>query len=136
QAYTGLFEIPVNQITAGVLHHANRNYRDERMAATFVLYPKPFGIQAEYNFGRSPEYHKFTNAIITQNLHGGYATLNYKIDLENHTIYPFIRYQYYNGGKKHELDARSYEVKELENGVEWAPNKNFELVVMYTISER
>src|SRR5690606_6410646 len=89
-----------------------------------------------YNFGRGPEYHKFTNAIITQNLHGGYATLNYKIDLENHTIYPFIRYQYYNGGKKHELDARSYEVKELENGVEWAPNKNFELVVMYTISER
>ena len=43
---------------------------------------------------------------------------------------------HYEGGKKHELDARSYRVKELEVGVEWQPNKNFELVTMYTFSER
>ena len=49
---------------------------------------------------------------------------------------PFIRGQYYNGGKKHELDARSYRVREMEIGIEWQPVKQFELVAMYTISSR
>ena len=48
----------------------------------------------------------------------------------------FSEQYYYQGGKKHETDARSYEVNELELGIEWQPNKNFELVAMYTISER
>jgi hypothetical protein len=51
-------------------------------------------------------------------------------------IIPFTRYHYYDGGKKHELDARSYSVRELEIGVEWQPMKNFEVVAMYTISKR
>ncbi|HEX4958479.1 MAG TPA: hypothetical protein VFV46_09905, partial [Lacibacter sp.] len=51
-------------------------------------------------------------------------------------FYPFTRIQAYEGGKKHELDARSYNVKELELGLEWQLNKNFELTTMYTISER
>ena len=51
-------------------------------------------------------------------------------------IFPFVRYQYYDGGKKHELDARSYRVKELELGVEWQPFKNLEFVAMYTLSKR
>mgnify|MGYP000524476402 CR=1 FL=1 len=59
-----------------------------------------------------------------------------KLDFNGQTLIPFSRFQYYDGGKKHELDARSYEVKELEIGAEWQPNKNFELVVMYTMSAR
>jgi hypothetical protein len=51
-------------------------------------------------------------------------------------IIPFTRFQYYQGGKKHEKDARSYEVKELEIGIEWQPSKQFELVCMYTLSDR
>ena len=47
-----------------------------------------------------------------------------------------MRAQYYDGGKKHELDARSYTVNEMEYGIEWQPFKNFELVAMYTFSER
>jgi phosphate-selective porin len=47
-----------------------------------------------------------------------------------------VRAQYFDGGKKHERDARSYLVKELEIGVEWQPVKNFEFVAMYTISDR
>ena len=49
---------------------------------------------------------------------------------------PFVRYQYYDGGKKHELDARSYNVREFEVGMEWQPIRQFELVTMYTISSR
>ena len=42
----------------------------------------------------------------------------------------------YKGGKKHELDARSYTVNDLEFGIEWQPIRNFELVAIYTMSER
>jgi phosphate-selective porin len=61
---------------------------------------------------------------------------NYQYKFKNQLIIPFVKYQFYNGGKKHELDARSFSVKELEMGVEWQPNKNFELVAQYTISNR
>ena len=56
--------------------------------------------------------------------------------VKNHLIYPFFRMQYYSGGKKHETDARSYDVNEYEIGVEWQPIKYFELVAQYTISKR
>lgn len=42
----------------------------------------------------------------------------------------------YDGGKKHERDARSYTVREAELGVEWQPVPSFELVAMYTLSSR
>jgi hypothetical protein len=69
-------------------------------------------------------------------LHGGYATLTYKTVIGSQLFYPFTRYHYYDGGKKFERDARSYEVSELEIGVEWRPVKAFELVAMYTFSSR
>lgn len=49
---------------------------------------------------------------------------------------PFIKYQNYDGGKKYEKDARSYRVSDLEIGIEWQPVKQFELVAIYTISDR
>jgi hypothetical protein len=86
--------------------------------------------------GVGPEYDKTTNAITEQKLKGGYVTAVYKLDFKEQCLMPFARYQYYDGGKKHELDARSYQMQELEFGAEWQPNKNFELVVMYTMSAR
>ena len=77
-----------------------------------------------------------TDSIELSNLRGGYVTASFKKNVGKQVIIPFSRYQYYNGGKKHELDARSYEVKEFEVGIEWQPNKNFELVTMYTFSNR
>jgi hypothetical protein len=100
------------------------------------LYPKPFGIFAEYNIGKGPQFNKNTGAIETRNLSGGYALFNYMIKVNNQLFYPFVRYQVYEGGKKHERDARSYNVKEIETGIEWQPYKTFELVVMYTTSDR
>ena len=112
------------------------NYADERVAASFVLFPKPFGIQAEYNVGRGPEFNPATDSIETQKLKGGYITASYFMKIKNQILIPFARAHTYDGGKKHELDARSYTVKEFEIGAEWQPIKNFELVAMYTISER
>lgn len=134
QAYKGQFTLL--STTSGVTTLEDKLYDDQRVGATFVLYPKPFGILAEYNIGRGPEYDKLTNSVISSPLKGGFITASYKLDFNGQTLIPFTRYQYYDGGKKHELDARSYEVKELEIGAEWQPNKNFELVVMYTMSAR
>lgn len=136
QAYTGKYVVTTDQAAAQTKVLQDRNYLDERVAATLVLYPRPFGIQAEYNTGRGPEFNTGTDSVLVRKLNGGYATFNYLIRASNHLIYPFARIQYYSGGKKHELDARSYDVNEYEIGVEWQPVKNFELVAQYTISKR
>jgi len=51
-------------------------------------------------------------------------------------VIPFVRYQWFDGGKKHELDARYYEVRDWELGVEWQPIPAFELTAQYTVSDR
>lgn len=137
QAYTGKFVMPKDQTSATTKINADRSYTDQRAAASFILYPKPFGIQAEYNFGKGPEFNTATDSIEVQKLQGGYVTLSYMIKTKGEQIFiPFTRAQYFDGGKKHELDARSYTVHEYEIGVEWQPIKQFELVVMYTMSSR
>lgn len=134
QAYKGQYVIESkNRKTKAT---KDSSYADERVAASFVLFPKPFGIQAEYNIGRGPEFNPIKDSIETQKLKGGYITASYFFKLKNQILIPFVRYHYYDGGKKHETDARSYTVNEKEFGVEWQPIKNFELVAMYTISER
>lgn len=136
QAYSGQWTMASDQLSAGVKSNSTKTYLDERVAASFVLYPKPFGIQAEYNVGTGPEFDKKTGSIENRKLSGGYATFSYKLDLNKQVLIPFLRVQNYEGGKKHELDARSYRVNETEIGVEWQPNKNFELVTMYTMATR
>jgi len=134
QAYTGKFVLL--STSTKTKKAPNSEYLDQRAAMSFILYPKPFGIQAEYNVGVGPEFNPLTDSIETRKLRGGYVTMSYLIQHKGHTIIPFVRGQMYNGGKKHELDARSYDVKEFEIGTEWQPSKYFELVLMYTFSER
>ncbi len=134
QAYKGQYTLL--STTNGVQLLDQKLYRDERIGATAIIYPRPFGLFAEYNVGVGPEFDRLANAVTNQRLQGGYVTAVYKIDFKGQCLMPFSRFQYYDGGKKHELDARSYEVKELEIGAEWQPSKNFELVVMYTMSAR
>lgn len=136
QGYSGKYTIATDALSKDVKYKADRNYWDQRIAASFILYPKPFGIQAEYNFGRGPEFNKITDSIEIQKLHGGYITLSYFLPIKKQIIYPYFRAQYYNGGKKHELDARSYELQEYEVGIEYQPVKQFEFVMAYVYSER
>jgi hypothetical protein len=136
QAYTGDFVLSKSNLSSGVKYVKDLNYLDQRVAASLIWYPQPFGIQAEYNIGKGPEFNKITDSIEVRDLSGGYVTFNMKTKYKNHLFYPFVRYHQYKGGKKHEKDARSYDVKELEIGLEWEPVKNFELVAMYTMSER
>lgn len=136
QAYTGKWAF-TNELSTGVTTPDKQYTLDQRVGATFVLYPKPFGIQTEYNIGKGPRYDKVTNTVDVSSLEGGYVTLNYKWDLPKHQyLYPFAKFQYYDGGKKFEKDARSYVVRDYELGLEWQPIKAFELVAEWVISDR
>ncbi|MBP6755432.1 MAG: porin [Bacteroidia bacterium] len=134
QMYSGQYKL--DQTTTGVKKNATLDYLDERMAASFIVYPKPFGIQAEYNVGKGPQYDFVKDSISTKDLKGGYVTLSYLIKVKKHIIIPFARYTFYDGGKKFELDARAYNVKEFEGGIEYQPFKNFEITTSWVHSEK
>ena len=136
QGYSGKYVMFDNQLTSGIITNANKEYTDTRAAVSFILYPKPFGIQAEYNVGKGPEFDKASQSIKVKDLNGGYVTISYKIPYKMQVIFPYTRYQYYRGGKKFETDARSYSVNQLDLGVEYQFSKNFELSAEYMISDR
>lgn len=134
QAFKGKTNVTVTN--AEVKGTSKYLYNDERIAGTIRIYPQPIGFTAEYTIGTGPEYNPATNSVEQKSLKGGYAQIEYMLKKGQHTFFPFVRYQYYNGGKKQEVDARMYRVRETEIGIEWQPFKNFELVAMYTISDR
>ena len=136
QAYKGYYTISKENVSTGVIHRSDLTYLDQRVAISSILYPKPLGLQFEWNWGTGPEFNKDNNSIENKRLSGGYILINYKIENNNMLFYPFGRYHYYSGGKKHEKDARSYDVSEFEIGLEIQPNKNLELVLMYVFSNR
>jgi hypothetical protein len=135
QAYTGLYSTSASQRTAGVT--GGTTLRDERVAASFVLYPQPFGFQIEGTVGRGPEYSAETNTIELRNLAGGYAQVMYRTTwIEGQSLIPYLRAQYYDGGKKIETDARRHLVREYEFGAEWAPIPALELTAAYSYGDR
>ncbi len=137
QAYTGQFTLAKDQLTAGVKAVSDFTYLDRRVGGSLVLYPQPFGIMAEYNVGQSPTFDGATDSIQVRNLHGGFVTFSYRAELPNKSVVmPFVRFQTYAGAKKHELDARYYQVHETELGVEWQVFKNLEVTLAYVLSKR
>jgi len=136
QSYSGIWTMPKDQMSTGTKVAKNLSYLDERYAASLVLYPKPFGIQAEYNIGKGPEYDTDKDSIMTKDLKGGYVTISYLAKIKKQILIPFVRGTVYQGGKKHELDARSYNVLEIEGGIEYQPWKNFEFVATWMYSDR
>lgn len=132
QGYTGRFVVPTR--TAGVTFAPE--YTDERVAASFIWYAQPFGLQAEYNIGRGPQFVAGSNSIESRRLEGGYVQAMYRFTKDRQVIQPFVRLQEYRGGKKMELDARRYDMRELEVGVEWSPFSNFELTALYASMNR
>ena len=133
QAYTGKFVI---EKTAIKNKATDVQYIDRRVAASLIIYPQPFGFQAEYNVGEGPAFDPVTMKTEIKHLNGGYAQAMYRKKIGENHITPFVKYQYYNGGKKHEIDARRYIVKDVEIGAEWQLKDYFELTAIYTISDR
>jgi len=134
--YTGIWSMPKDQVTSTTKVVRTYEYLDERYSGSLILYPKPFGVFLEYNIGKGPEYDAATDSILSKNLKGGYVTLCYLLKIKKQIIIPFLRGTMYEGGKKHELDARSYKLNDIEIGIEYQPIKNFEFVAEWMYSDR
>ena len=132
QGFTGKYIVSRNPKTS----FDQVEFREVRYGPSLIIYPQPFGFQAEYNWGRGPEYDPESNDVKDAPLEGGYFLATYMIQKKSKVMIPFMRYHYFKGGKKFELDAMRHRVKEFEIGMEYQFNKNFELVGMYTISDR
>ncbi len=123
-AYRGLINVNNGAIGAVTPTRPDGgNINDERIGAHFVLYPQPFGLQAEWNWGRGPELNAAQTALQEGSLQGGYVQAMYKW---NDAI-PYIRWQEYNGGKKHRTNSPFNVVRELEVGLEYQFSKALEL---------
>lgn len=114
------------------------NYLDERVAWHVVMFPQPFGFQAEYTIGRGPELNAARTDVVLGKLSGGYMQVYYRYQCDTYcqSIYPFLRVQEYYGGRKAELNAPRNTVREWELGLEYQFNRALEFTVMYTWTQR
>ena len=114
------------------------NYLDERVAWHMVVFPQPFGFQAEYNIGRGPQLNADRTAVELGSLRGGYVQLfyNYKCDTYCQNIFPYVRMQEYFGGSKLQSNAPRSSVREAELGLEYQFNRAVELTIAYSWSQR
>lgn len=148
-AYTGQYNVttsPVVPANASLTGGApfsprvtnNGNYLDERIAFHAVLFPQPFGIQAEYTFGRGPQLNEARTEVVEGMLRGGYVQVfyNYQCDTFCQSIIPFFRVQEYYGGQKSLANAPRNTVREWELGLEYQLNRALEFTVMYTWTQR
>lgn len=138
QAYSGLYTIGSYQGSAGTpAALGGTKFRDERVAASFVWYAQPFGLQREANTGVGPTYNPNSGAIERGKVRGAYAQVMMNAFEPGDTrLMGFARGQFYRGGRKTEIDARAHLVRELEIVAEWQPFAAFEFVAGYAISAR
>ena len=98
-----------------------------------MIYPAPFGIQAEWTFGTAPQWDPSLGAIRSQRATGGYVMAMYRVpETPIGQIIPFARWQKYRGGWKAATNAPRLETDEYEAGVEWLPMKELEIAVSYS----
>jgi hypothetical protein len=113
--------------------------KDDRVAVTGVIYPQPFGLKAEWNWGRGPALDETQTYISSRRLNGGYVEATYKYDdtmFGLGTFFPFVKWQYFNGGWKTQTNSPMAKVHELDIGVEWQPLPEVEVTATYTRMRR
>lgn len=111
-------------------------FKDERVGVSFMMYPQPFGLQAEWNWGKTPGLDIASNTIRQESLNGGYVQAMYKIDNfkfldTDGTLIPFVKWQYFDGYNKAETNAPKNQVNDWEWGVEWQIAPEVELMAEY-----
>jgi hypothetical protein len=111
-------------------------YDDERIGVSAMWYPQPFGIQAEWNWGTTPQLDFATNTIVEEDLQGGYLQAMYMAKTRMGTVIPFVKWQYYDGANKAETNAPANDVNDIEIGVEWQIAREVELAAVYHRMQR
>jgi hypothetical protein len=113
------------------------DYDDDRLGVHAMLYPQPFGIQAEWTWGKGPEFDPLSQSIQARNLSGGYAQAMYRLETDAvGSLIPYGRWQRYRGGWKAGTNAPRLETDEIEFGIEWQPWKALEITLAYARMKR
>lgn len=116
---------------------STRLYDDNHAGIHAMLYPQPFGIQAEWTWGRAPQFDRATQTIQERDASGGYVQAMYRIDESPvGPMIPYARWQRYRGGWKAATNAPRLETDEYELGVEWQPMKAIEVTLAYAHMKR
>jgi polyhydroxyalkanoate synthesis regulator phasin len=137
---TGLWSTTPAQVTPGI--EERNGFKDERVAVSFRMYPQPWGLEGEWNWGSTPGLDMAENKIKNKSLHGGYIQGSYfakDVTLFNTnigTVIPFIKWQYYDGYNKAEANAPKNNVNDWEFGAEWQIAPEVELVAVYHVMKR
>jgi Phosphate-selective porin O and P len=118
----------------------DRGVREERYAVHAILFPQPFGLQAEWNWGRGATLNpEGTGSIERQDLSGGYVQAMYKFDhifREDGVLIPYVKWQTYRGAWKAANNSPKTSVDELEVGVEYQIMKALEVTLAYANMDR
>jgi hypothetical protein len=113
------------------------SYADNRIGLHAIFYPRPFGLQAEWNWGRGPEFDPVTQSIQERPLSGGYVQAMARVSRSPvGPFMPFARWQHYRGGFKGALNAPRLQTDELELGIEFQPMSPLEFTLSYGRARR
>jgi outer membrane biosynthesis protein TonB len=108
---------------------------DQRLAVSAVYYPQPLGFETEWTIGEGPQLVDDTR-IESKFLWGGYAQVYYQYVSPWGVVFPFVRWQYYDGGRKFARDAPNTDLDEWDFGVEWAILPELELTLDYAYTPK
>lgn len=136
QGYAGKFNTTTGAIpgvgTPTNGNGGNRGLTDARVGISAVLYPQPFGIETEWNWGKGPQLSNDMRTINSSSLSGGYVQANYRhVFASQRELIPFVRWQTYNGGRKFATNAPKDKVNEVGVGVRFIPYPELELTAMF-----
>lgn len=121
----------------------NKTLREDRVGVHAVLFPQPFGLQAEWNWGKggalNPDANGGKGSFERQEINGGYVLANYKIDnvfRSDGVLIPYAKWQTYRGPWKGANNSPTTKVAEIEVGVEYQIMKALELTLAYATMDR
>lgn len=136
QGYVGDFVVSTQQLGSGggaVTPTAKADgLDDERVALSATLYPQPLGFEAEWTWGEGPQLNDTLTAVGVESLQGGYLQVNTLVETSKGPMFPFVRWNYFDGARKFRANAPENDINELDLGLEWSPWPELELTVMYT----
>jgi hypothetical protein len=140
--YTGRFVPTASRIarpdgTSGTPTFEARGVMDQRVGISAILYPQPFGLEAEWNWGNGPTLSSDRREIESGKLMGGYIQASYRhIFADQAELIPFVRYQYNEGGRKFATNAPGNNVDEIAVGLRYVPYPELELTLQYAHGSR
>lgn len=137
--YAGRFKVTPTAV-GGVTPTADARqlsdgFKDRRASAHFIMFPQPWGIEAEWTTGQGPMLNDAGTRIEECNLEGGYIQTSYRYQYgEASEFIPFLRWNYYDGARKFGTNAHKMVVNDLDIGFEWQWRPEVELAMMYSLT--